>query len=80
LHVSFGISTSSTPGRATENVSKKDFRHKIGLCKKEANETKFWFRMVAAAEPGLKEAARPLRQAAEELHLIFAPIYRAGAS
>ena len=37
---------------ADQAISKKDFRYKIGLCRKEANETKYWLRMVATAEPG----------------------------
>jgi four helix bundle protein len=36
---------------ADDAVSKKDFRHKIGTCKKEARETKHWLRMIVAAEP-----------------------------
>ncbi len=31
--------------------SKKDFLHKMGLCKKEAKETKHWLRMIATADP-----------------------------
>lgn len=31
--------------------SKKDFEHKIGLCKKEAKESRYWLRMLARAEP-----------------------------
>ena len=29
--------------------SKKDFQHKIGLCKKESKETMHWLRMIAKA-------------------------------
>src|SRR6266550_3261485 len=36
-------------GEADDAESKKDFRHKIALGKKEARETKHWLRMVAAA-------------------------------
>jgi len=61
---------------ADQAVSKKDFRHKIGLCRKEASETKYWLRMMATAEPATKDAARPLWQEAKELQLIFAAIYR----
>ena len=31
--------------------SKKDFRHKIGICRKESKETRHWLRMIAKAEP-----------------------------
>jgi len=61
---------------ADEAVSKKDFRNKIGICKKEARESKHWFRMIGVAEPGSKERARTLWTEAKELHLIFAAIFR----
>jgi hypothetical protein len=57
-------------------VSKKDFRTTIGRCAKEAKETMFFLRMVAAAEPGLAKEARVLYREAKELMLIFASIYR----
>jgi four helix bundle protein len=61
---------------ADDAESKKDFRHKIGLCRKEARETKYWFRMVARAVPEVKQAARPLWKEVHELHLIFSKIRR----
>lgn len=56
--------------------SKKDFRHKIGICKKEAKETKHWLRMIAKAVPELTQQARDLWQEAQELTLIFSAIIR----
>ena len=61
---------------ADEAPTKKDFRYRISVCKKEARETKRWLRMLAAATPGPKEEARQLWKEANELHLIFAAIYR----
>jgi len=61
---------------ADDAESKKDFRHKIGICRKEARETKYWFRMIARAVPHSKPIARPLWQEAKELHLIFCKIRR----
>jgi four helix bundle protein len=61
---------------ADEAVSKKEFRFKISICKKEARETKHWLRMIASAEEKQKEEARKLWKEAKELHLIFAAIYR----
>ncbi len=61
---------------ANEGVSKKDFRNTIGRCVKEAKETKFFLRMIAASEPSLADEARGLYREAKELHLIFASIYR----
>ena len=54
--------------------SKKDFKHKIGICKKEAKETTHWFYMVAIANPDKKEECRKLWQEAHELTLIFSAI------
>jgi four helix bundle protein len=61
---------------ADDAESKKDFRHKIGLCQKEARETKYWFRLIARASPMSKLPARPLWTEAKELHLIFCKIRR----
>jgi four helix bundle protein len=54
--------------------SKKDFRHKIAICKKEAKETKHWLRMIAKANPDRKEEAVKLSNEAQELTLIFSAI------
>jgi four helix bundle protein len=32
---------------ASEGESKKDFIHKIGICKKEIKETRHWLRLLA---------------------------------
>jgi four helix bundle protein len=61
---------------ADDAESKKDFRHKIGICRKEARETKYWFRLIARALPASKLTARPLWIEAKELHLIFCKIRR----
>ena len=55
---------------ADDSVSKKDFRNKIGTCRKESKETKHWLRMIAAAHPELRDDARSLWQQAMELNLI----------
>jgi len=54
--------------------SKKDFRHKIALCKKEAKETKHWLRMLAKANPDKKDECRIIWNEAQELTLIFSAI------
>jgi len=61
---------------ADDAETKRDFRHKIGLCRKESRETKYWFRMVARAAPGCKAQSRSLWREAKELHLIFSTIRR----
>ncbi len=69
--VKAGTSVGANYCEADDAESKDDFRHKIGICKKEARETKHWLRMVAIAVPELKEEARKLWQEAKELNLIF---------
>jgi four helix bundle protein len=71
-----GTSVGANYCEADDAVSKKEFFHKIGTCKKEARETKYWLRMIVAAEPVCKDNARKLWQEARELHLIFAAIFR----
>ena len=71
-----GTSVGANYSEADDAVSKKEFRHKIGTCKKEARETKYWLRMMAKADDKLKAEARILWQEAKELHLIFAAIWR----
>ncbi|HUG71125.1 MAG TPA: four helix bundle protein [Pirellulaceae bacterium] len=74
--VGAGTSVGANYCEADDAVSKKEFRHKIGICKKEARETKFFIRMIVRAVPELRERAKPLWQEAKELHLIFAKISR----
>ena len=61
---------------ADDAISRKEFRQKIGTCKKESRETKYWCRMIAVAEPAHAEKARELWRESHELHLIFASIFR----
>ncbi len=61
---------------ADDAGSKKEFRYRISICKRESRETKHWLRMVVAAAPELKVDARPLWREAKELNLIFSAIYR----
>lgn len=56
---------------ATEAESKKDFIHKIGICKKEIKETKHWLRLLARIESDRKDEIRILWQETHELLLIF---------
>src|SRR5579859_778074 len=71
-----GTSVAANYCEADDAVSKKDFKNKVGTCRKESRETKLWLRMVAAAEPELKIEARKVWQEAKELHLIVAAIWR----
>jgi len=63
---------------ADDSVSKKEFLKCIGTCKKEARETKHFLRMSVRAVHQLKPEAKRLWIEANELHLIFAKIWRSG--
>ena len=56
---------------ANAAISKKDFRNKIYLCRKETQETKHWLRMLAKCTPNLKEIIQDLWRESQELTLIF---------
>lgn len=61
---------------ADNAVSKKDFKNKIGICKKESREAKHFLRMIKVAVPNLENEAQLLWKEALELNLIFNAIYR----
>lgn len=71
-----GTSVGANYLEADDAESKKDFRHKISICRKESKEVRHWLRMLVAQEPALKEQARTLWQEAKELNLIFGAILR----
>jgi four helix bundle protein len=66
-----GTSIGANYSEADDALSSKDFQHKIGICKKEARETKFWLKIVITAVPEVKREAILLIQEAKELNLIF---------
>jgi len=61
---------------ANDAESPRDFRHKIGICRKEARECKHWLTMLAAAVPVRRDEMRQLWQEAKELNLIFGAALR----
>ncbi len=71
-----GTSVGANYQEADGAESKKDFRHKIALCRKEAKETKHWLRMLATADPAKAEKCRELWKEAQELTLIFSAILK----
>jgi four helix bundle protein len=77
--VGAATSVGANYAEADDGVSRQDFRHRIGICRKEAREAKHFLRMIAVAEESLKPEARVLWQEAKELHLIFCTIWRNSA-
>ena len=60
---------------ANESLSKKDFRHRIKICRKEAKESRLWLRLCEIGN--IKELIREqkgLIQEAQELTKIFSSI------
>ena len=56
--------------------SKRDFRYRISICRKESKETKHWLRMISIANPDKENECSELLQEAHELTLIFSAIIR----
>lgn len=69
-----GTSIGANYCEANGASSKKDFRNKIFICKKESKETKYWLRMLAKAVDNLKEKCKELWREAQEFTLIFSKI------
>jgi four helix bundle protein len=74
--VGAGTSVGANFCEADNSVSGKDFKQRIGTCRKESRETMFFLRMVATAEESLASEARSLWREAKELNLIFGAIWR----
>ncbi len=69
-----GTSVGANYMEANAASSRKDFRNKIFICKKEAQETKHWLRMCATAWPDKKTEIQKIWKEAQELTLIFQKI------
>jgi len=69
-----GTSIGANYCEANGASSKKDFKNKIFICKKESKETKYWLRLLAKADETVAEECRELWQEAQEFTLIFSKI------
>lgn len=69
-----GTSMGANYYEANGASSKRDFKNKIFICKKEGKETKYWLRLLAKAEQQFAEECRILWREAQELTLIFSKI------
>ena len=72
--VKSGTSIGANYCEANGASSKRDFKNKIFICKKESKETKYWLRLLAKTERSLKEECQELWQEVQELTLIFSKI------
>ena len=69
--VKCGTSIGANYSEADNAESDRDFKHKIGICKKEAKESRFFLRMMQTATPEMIEKLQELNQEANKLNLIF---------
>lgn len=60
---------------AQNAVSRADFRNKIGICKKEAQEVKYWLRMLETSTGNSGGDLKGLQVEAHEIVLILQSIY-----
>ena len=72
--IRYGTSIGANYCEANGGSSRKDFKNKIFICKKEAKEMKYWLRMLAQTEEELRMDCRKVWQEAQELTLIFSKI------
>lgn len=72
--VGSGTSIGANYMEANSASSKKDFRNKIFIFKKEAQETKHWLRMIVKYLSGQTAEIKKLWQEAHELTMIFQKI------
>lgn len=54
--------------------SRKDFKNKVFLCKKEIKETEYWLKMINRADKETIEDSELVKKEANELILIFSKI------
>lgn len=69
-----GTSIGANYCEADAGESKKDFRHKLAVCRKEAKETMYWLRMIAKTELNKKTVCRELWKECQQLVFIFSAI------
>ena len=69
--VRFATSVGANYCEANGASSKKDFKNKIFLCRKEIQETKYWLELFTQSNPEAKEELKELWKEAHELTLIF---------
>lgn len=68
------ISIGANYFEANGAASKKDFKNKITISRKEARETQYWLRLLAKSEETVRNDCRRLWKESQELTLIFSKI------
>jgi len=57
---------------ANDTITKKDFIHKIGICRREAKESKYWLELVSHSNQTFRNEIELLADEALQLARIFA--------
>ncbi len=70
-----GTSIGANYREANECDTKKDFKNKIRIAKKEARETIYWLELLINANLSLKDEMLPLLDESKQLMKILASIY-----
>jgi len=69
-----GTSIGANYCEANNACSKKDFKNKIFICKKEAQETKYWLRMLKKSISVKEKEINELSQECQQFIFIFQKI------
>jgi len=69
-----GTSIGANYCEANGASSRKDFKNKIFICKKESKETKYWLRILARSVRELTNECRELWIEAQEFTMMFSKI------
>ena len=69
-----GTSIGANYREANETETKKDFKYRIRICRKEGKETVYWLNLIIEANLEFTEKIKPLLQETTELVKIFAAI------
>ena len=75
-----GTSIGANYREANEAETKKDFKNKIRISKKEAKETIYWLKLIIYANPQLEKEISPLLEESKELMKILGAIYERSRS
>ena len=57
-----------------ESLSKKDFYHRIRICRKEAKESRYWLKLIVSSDSKFEKDTEPYIQESLELTRIFGSI------
>ena len=71
-----GTSVGANYREANGAESKRDFCHKIAICKKESKETKYWLKLLFDANPEKELEGKNILKEIKELILIFSKIHK----